>query len=108
MIQERRKEERKSCYIEAHYESPTLSLNVVVRNISSGGCFINTPYLDIVGTCGMLFLNLPQKRGTIAIPSKVIYTRDRDIDNSGMGIKFLYYSSDDILRIKEILNELEY
>lgn len=105
VLKEKREEERKECYIEAHYESPNLSLNVVVKNISGGGCFINTPYLDIVGTSGMLFLNTDKNNRPIAIPSKVIYTKDDNINNSGMGIKFLYHSSDDILKIKEILNK---
>lgn len=102
---ERRSEERKSCYIEAHYESPTLSLNVVVKNISSGGCFINTPFLDIVGTSCMLFLNLPGKKNPVAIPSKVVYTRDDSINNSGMGIKFLCNSAQSILNINEVLKQ---
>ncbi|MGB9599701.1 MAG: PilZ domain-containing protein [Myxococcota bacterium] len=103
---EKRQEERKKCYIEAHYESPNLSLNVVIKNISGGGCFINTPYLDIVGTSGMLFLKTDKEKGPIAIPSRVVYTRDDDITNAGMGVKFVYNSSDDILRIKDILREI--
>lgn len=105
---EKRSEERKNCNLEAHYESPTLSLNVVVRNISSGGCFINTPYLDIVGTSGMLFLNIAKQQRPVAIPSKVVYIRDDNIFNSGMGIKFLYHKSEDLLKVKEILNRIEY
>ncbi|MCX7958316.1 MAG: PilZ domain-containing protein [Deltaproteobacteria bacterium] len=105
---EKRSEERKACYLEAHYESPTLSLNVVVRNISSGGCFINTPYLDIIGTSGMLFLSMSGLKRPVAIPAKVVYTRDDSIDNAGMGIKFLHHSSEDILKMNDILKQLEY
>ncbi len=105
---EKRSEERKDCFLEAHYESPTLSLNVVVRNISSGGCFISTPYLDMIGTSGMLFLNSGSQKRPVAIPSKVVYTRDDSINSAGMGIKFLHHSSEDILKINDILKQLEY
>jgi len=104
---DKRSSERRDCYIEAHYESPNLSLNVVVRNISNGGCFIVSPFLDTPGTTGMVFLNLPQKRTPVAIPAKVVYTRDDTIISSGMGIKFLLNTSDDLLKINNVLQAIK-
>lgn len=104
---ERRSEGRIECNIEAHYESPTLSLNVVVKNMSSGGCFIHTPYLDIVGTSATLFIKLNNQPTSIAIPAKVVYTRDDSINSAGMGIKFLPQSAEDILKVTEVLRILK-
>jgi len=104
---EKRSEERKICNIEAHYESPNLSLNVVIKNISGGGCFINTQYLDVVGTGGMLFIYLSEQKRSLTIPFRVVYTRDDNVANSGMGVRFLFNTSEDILGVKEILKKLD-
>ncbi len=104
---EKRQFERKSCYVEAHYESPTLSLNVVIKNISPGGCFINTPYLDTIGTSGMIFIKLPHDRSPIGLLAKVVYTKDDSLTGSGMGLKFQFYRAEDILKINQIINQIE-
>lgn len=103
VIYEKRRFERKDCWLEAHYESPTLSLKAVVKNISCGGCFINTPYLDTIGTSGMIFIKPPYGRSPIAIPTRVVYTRDDTVESSGMGIKFQFYHPEDIIKITHIM-----
>lgn len=102
-IYEKRRFERKGCCLEVHYESPTLSLKAVVKNISQGGCFINTPYLDTIGTSGMIFIKPPCERSPIAIPTKVVYTKDDTIESSGMGIKFQFYHPEDIVKITQLI-----
>jgi len=103
---ERRGSERRRCYIEAHYESPNLSMNVVLTNISDGGCFIISPFLDTPGTPGMIHLNLPRRDTHVVLPTKVVYTKDDTLNSSGMGIKFLYNSPEVIENIKKILQNI--
>ena len=103
---ERRGFERKNCYIEAKYESPNLSLNVVLSNISEGGCFILSPFLDTPGTSGALFLRFPKMNEPVVLLTKVVYTKDDTISSSGMGIKFIYNSPEVVERMKQILQSM--
>ena len=83
------------------------------RNISKGGTFIKTPRPLDVGTEFVFKLAIPQLPDPLMLNGRVIWTvteEDAAADPSkggpGMGIRFVYESDVDRLRIEQIVEEL--
>ena len=79
---------------QVHYISEHLSITEETRDISLGGIFINTGFLDPVGTAAVLRIHLPEQDELLVTPGVVRWTTlDREetseVLGAGMGLEFV-------------------
>jgi len=82
------------------------------ENISEGGIFVITHYLEPIGSIVELDILLPgQRREPVTIKGEVCWVRDYDPSNSsvdpGMGLRFLDLSDEDKARIEAFVEQRE-
>jgi CheY-like chemotaxis protein len=89
---ERRNQERVPACILAHYASETMTLQGVLSNLSNGGIFIESRFLDPAGSKTIISFNTYSSLGILKIKGRVVHTVINASDNlkftSGMGIHF--------------------
>jgi Tfp pilus assembly protein PilZ len=88
---ERRKHVRIPSRILVEFSSPGHLKSAVIRNVSRGGLFINTPFAPEIGTKLVLVLSVGAQGEKLEIPCEVVSNNVGDgfsTNNLGMGVRF--------------------
>lgn len=88
---ERRQHVRVPSRILVEFSSPGQLKDAVIRNVSRGGLFINTPFAPEIGTHLVLLLGIGHQTDKIEIPCEVVSKNvgdDFSTQNHGMGVRF--------------------
>jgi len=113
---DRRTSKRVPTRMIAEFQNPEHLKQAVVRNISRGGLFLNTPFAAELGTQLVLKVKISETGDLAEIPCEVVSANvDADLSHSkvGMGLKFKSLSpaqKGDLKKLfeKAMLDELEH
>lgn len=100
-----RKSERIPIELRVDYPQLNSFFADYARNISKGGTFIRTDRPLPPGTLFHFRLTVPKRDEPFALLGEVIWSR-KDGDEPGMGIRFVYRSEEEKMRLEQLVEAL--
>jgi type IV pilus assembly protein PilZ len=98
---ERRKHVRVPTKLRVQYRTRENLKDAIVRNVSKGGLFINTPYPPAIGTTFVLIIQVDVTGDSVEVPCEVVTNNvinnpgaSMKSEQLGMGVKFIGLGAD--------------